>query len=54
MAKNPNEFMNLKFYVRLFKDGKWRSVDITEMTEEEFRRYLCWKIGLVGLKKEGC
>lgn len=43
--------MKFDYYVRWFKDGKWKSVNVQELTEEEFRQYICWKIGLVGMKK---
>jgi len=47
-----NEFMNLDFFVRMFKDGKWKAVDIVkEMTEEEFRRFLLWRLGFCGVKR---
>lgn len=49
---SKNKFMNLEFYVRMFKDGEWKSVNILEMTNEEFRQFLFWKLGFVGMKKE--
>jgi len=47
-----NEFMNLEFFVRVFKNGKWQPVNVKDMSEEEFRNFICWKIGLIALKKK--
>lgn len=49
--RNTPEAMKFDYYVRWFKDGHWKSVNVQELTEEEFRQYICWKIGLVGMKK---
>ena len=52
-SMNENEWMNLEFYIRMFKDGKWQSVNIQDLSEEEFRQFLLWKLRFAGLKKEG-
>lgn len=51
MSKEQNEFMALDYYVRMFKDGEWQSVNVQDMTEVEFRDFICSKIGLIGIKK---
>jgi len=50
MSENKNDFMNLNFFVRMFKDGKWQAVNIQNMTEAEFRNFICQKLGLIGLR----
>lgn len=49
---NVPEAMKRDYFVRWFKDGKWQAVNVKELSEDEFRQYICWTIGLVGVKKD--
>ena len=47
--RNSSPWMGVKYYVRGFKQGKWQPIDVEKMGELEFRRFICWKIGMVGM-----
>ena len=54
MSEEPNLFMRYDYYVRVYDHEKkqWRMANITELSEEEFRRWLLWKLPRLSERRE--
>ncbi len=45
MSDEPNNFQLFDYYITLVDDkGKPREVKVTDLSEEDFRRWLMWKL----------
>ena len=45
MTDEPNSFQRYDYYTTLIDDkGKPREVKVTELSDEDFRRWLMWKL----------
>ena len=51
MSENKNKAMNMNYFIRWFKDGRWQNVNVQDLTEEEFRQYLMYQLNFIGVKK---
>ena len=54
MSEEPNLFMRYDYYIRVYDHEKkqWRMANITELSEEEFRRWLLWKLPRLSERRE--
>jgi hypothetical protein len=46
------EWEKWDYYIRTKIKGKQETVDIQQLTEHEFRQFICWKLGMVGVKRD--
>ena len=50
--ENKNEWTELDFYVTAYDHikGEWRDVNVMEMSEEDFRKWVFWVFRLMGVQ----